>query len=101
MDEIGRCLHRQPFQLLVVPSICLWLNVYLCIIVVMVMVVVVVMVVVCMRRVFILWLSARPSVRPSGHPHTTANNGEHGTYDRCVDDDTYIHVYTVNTRREK
>lgn len=41
------------------------------------------------------------SVRPSGHPHTTANNGEHGTYDRCVDDDTYIHVYTVNTRREK
>ena len=63
-----------------------------------------------MRRVFILWLSARPSVRPSGHPHTTANNGEHGTYDRCVDDDTYIYIrmhtylriYTAeHTRREK
>ena len=30
--------HRRPFQLFVVPSICLWFNVYLCIIAVMVVV---------------------------------------------------------------
>lgn len=37
-------------------------------------------------------------VRSSGHPHTAANNGEHGTYGRCVDDDTYIDVYTYAYR---